>query len=317
MTWSSPVRAQQSYRHEAFLWHDAEDYTNGLVPFLEEGLEAGEPTMVAVIPEHAAWLRDAMGSSAKPVSFVDMAQVGRNPARIIPAWQQFLDDHSGPQRPVRGIGEPIWPSRRPAEVEECQLHEALLNVAIDPELPFWLICPYDADGLGADVVEEAHRSHPVIVEAGSYQGSGQYAGRAHVDALFAAPLADPADWSGQPRTAQFSEADVARLGRYLRLEFYVAGLPVEKAADLSEVVQRLAESSLRRGSAVGTLRLWNQADALVCEVADDTVVSDLLLGRRVPFERDHDALWVANQLCDLVQLRSTETGTAVRVHAWK
>jgi hypothetical protein len=317
MTWSSPVRAQQSYRHEAFLWHDAEDYTNGLVPFLEEGLESGEPMMVAVLPEHASWLRDALGARAETITFIDMAEIGRNPARIIPAWQQFLDERSGPHRPVRGIGEPIWPSRRPVEIEECQLHEALLNVAIDPELPFWLICPYDADGLGADVVEEAHRSHPVIVEAGSYQGSGQYGGRAHVDTLFAAPLADPADRSGEPRTAQFSEADVARLGRYLRLEFYVAGLPVEKAADLSEVVQRLAESSVRRGSATGTLRMWNQPDALVCEIADDTVVDDLLLGRRVPFEKDHDALWVANQLCDLVQLRSTENGTAVRVHAWK
>ena len=56
---------------------------------------------------------------------------------------------------------------------------------------------------------------------------------------------------------------------------------------------------------------------MVCEVADDTVVDDPLTGRRVPFEEDHDALWVANQLCDLVQLRSTEDGTSVRVHSWK
>jgi len=316
MARSSPARAQQSYRHEAFLWHDAEEFTAGLVPFLQEGLDAGEPTMVAVVPEHTEWLRDALGNRADEVTFVDMRQMGGNPARIIPAWQQFLDQ-AGPKRPVRGIGEPIWPGRRPAELQECQLHEALLNVAIEPELPFWLICPYDADRLGADVVAEAHRSHPVILEAGSYHGSGHYEGRAHVDSLFGAELSEPADLLGEPRTMQFGEADVARLRRYLRLEFYVAGLPLDKAADLSEVVHRLAESSLRRGSAGGTLRVWDQPEALVCEVTDDSVVSDLLLGRRVPFEKDHDALWVANQLCDLVQLRSTETGTAVRVHAWK
>ena len=31
-----------------------------------------------------------LGSSAGKVRFVDMARLGRNPARIIPGWQQFL-----------------------------------------------------------------------------------------------------------------------------------------------------------------------------------------------------------------------------------
>jgi hypothetical protein len=54
----------------------------------------------------------------------------------------------------------------------------------------------------------------------------------------------------------------------------------------------------------------------VCEVADDTVVSDPLQGRRLPDQDDHDALWHANQVCDLVQLRSTAHSTAVRLHRW-
>jgi hypothetical protein len=314
MTCTSPTRAQQSYRHEAFLWHDAVDFTASMVPFLEEGLDVGEPMMVAVIPEHMRWLQDALGHRAQQIEFVDMSELGRNPARIIPAWQQFLDSHSGKGRPVRGIGEPIWPGRRPEELLECQLHEALLNVAVDPELPFWLICPYDAEELSPAVVEEAYRSHPVIVEAGSYQGSARYLGRAHVDSMFSSELSELAE---PVRTAHFTTQDVGRLTPYLKLEFYVAGLAEERAADLAEVVHRLAVSSIHRGSSGGTVRLWNQPDAVVGEVVDDTVVEDLLLGRRVPFEEDHDALWVANQLCDLVQLRSTDAGTAVRVHTWK
>jgi len=98
---------------------------------------------------------------------------------------------------------------------------------------------------------------------------------------------------------------------------YVSGLSDEKAADLAKVIHRLAESSLKRGSSGGTVSLWSQPDAVVCEVADDAVVSDPLLGRRLPFAPDHDALWLANQMCDLVQLRSGENGTTVRVHTWK
>jgi hypothetical protein len=310
----SPTRAQQSYRHEAFLWHDANDFTRTMVPFLEEGLAAGEPTMVAVVPEHIGWLRDAMGASAKRIDFVDMQELGSNPARIIPAWQRFLDDHAGKHKPVRGIGEPIWPGRRPEELVECQLHEALLNVAVDPELPFWLVCPYDAEQLSADVVDEAYRSHPVIVEADGYHGSAAYAGRAHVDSLFEAGLSDSV---GSVQSVTYTRSDVRRLRGYLRLELHVAGLAADAVEDLTDVVLRLVVSSLHRGSEDGTVKVWSSRDAVVCEVADGSRTHDLLAGRRAPSEEDHDALWLANQTCDLVQLRSTLTGTAVRLHTWK
>ena len=51
----APARSQQSYRHEAFLWHDASDFTAGIVPFIRDGLEAGERVMVAVGALHTKW----------------------------------------------------------------------------------------------------------------------------------------------------------------------------------------------------------------------------------------------------------------------
>jgi hypothetical protein len=66
------------------------------------------------------------------------------------------------------------------------------------------------------------------------------------------------------------------------------------------------------------LRLWRTADALVCEVVDAGVVTDPLTGRFAPDmeEPDGRGLWMVNQLCDLVQLRSSGEGTTVRVHTW-
>src|SRR4051812_35767375 len=144
-----PPRSRQSYRHEAFLWSNSADFAQGLVPFIQDGIDAGEAVMVALVPEHAAWVRAGLDThQASQVQFVDMAKLGRNPAQIIPGWQEFLTHHCGYGRPARGIGEPIWAGRRAEEVLECQLHEALLNVAVDPELPFWLLCPYDVERLG-------------------------------------------------------------------------------------------------------------------------------------------------------------------------
>ena len=310
----SPGRAQQSYRHEAFLWHDKADFTAGLVPFITDGLDGGEPVMVALVPEHTTWVQDALGERAAQVKFVDMGELGHNPARIIPAWQTFLDRHANDGEPVRGIGEPIWPGRRPEELLECQLHEALLNVAVDPEIPFWLICPYDGENLAPDVIEEAHRSHPVLVEADSYSGSGKYGGRPHVDSLFSSALEEP---DTVPIEFTFDHADISGMEERVTVELIVTGLAAEPAAQLAMATHRLAVCSLHRGAAHGRVRLWREPHAFICEVFDDIVVNDLLLGRRVPFGEEHDGLWMANQLCDLVQLRSTTNGTTVRVHAWR
>jgi MEDS: MEthanogen/methylotroph, DcmR Sensory domain len=314
MTRASPARAEQSYRHEALLWHDKTDFTDSLVPFVTDGLDAGEPVMVAVLEEHCEWLREGLGAKADSVTFVDMAELGRNPAKIIPAWQKFLDVDAGGTGPARGVGEPIWAGRGADELIECQVHEALLNVAVDPMVPFWLVCPYDMTELQPAVIDEAYRSHPVVIEADAYRGSTSYAGRAHLEAMLGAELPTLV---GEPTTIPFSRRNLGRLHAFLKLEGHVAGLGLQQAADLATVTAGLAANSLDRGATTGTIRVWRQPRSVVGEVVDDTYLDDPLAGRRAPLVDGADALWEANQLCDLVQLRTTPTGTTIRVHAYR
>jgi MEDS: MEthanogen/methylotroph, DcmR Sensory domain len=310
----APPRSQQSYRHEAFMWRDADDYSSVLTPFVEDGLAAGEAVMVAVVRRHANWLRESLGSQSRKVKFVDMAKLGRNPARIIPAWQKFVDQHSGYGRPVRGIGEPIWAGRRPEEILECQLHEALLNVAVDPKIPLWLICPYDLAGLDPSVIKEAHRSHPAIMDGDRYHGNSQYGGAAHVEAMFSTELPE---LSPEPAEYSFTTESVDRVFNIVTLEAYGAGLWSDKVTDLAATSRRLASCSLRRGATDGIIRIWDLPYALICEVSDGTIIDDLLAGRRALLTNDRDGLSSANRKCDLVQLRSTAAGTTVRLHMWK
>ena len=314
MPQAAPPRSQQSYRHEAFMWRDADDYASVLTPFVEEGLGAGEAVMVAVVRRHANWLRESLGSQARKVKFVDMAKLGRNPARIIPAWQKFVDQHSGYGRPVRGIGEPIWVGRRPEEILECQLHEALLNVAVDPKIPLWLICPYDRGGLDPSIISEAHRSHPAVMEGDRYHGNAQYGGREHVEAMFSADLPE---LDREPAEYSFTGETVDRVFNIVTLDVYGSGLWSDKVTDLAATSRRLATCSLRRGASEGTIRIWDLPYALICEVSDNTMIDDVLAGRRALVANDRDGLSSANRKCDLVQLRSTNLGTTVRLHMWK
>lgn len=121
-------------------------------------------------------LRAELGGDADSVQFADMAGVGANPARIIPAWHDFVAAHAGGGQRFRGIGEPIYPERGAAELVECQRHEDLLNVAFAGGPAWWLLGPYDTEALDPAVVDEAHRSHPFVTHGVSQRESVTYPG---------------------------------------------------------------------------------------------------------------------------------------------
>src|SRR3954453_20266915 len=174
------------FRHEAMLYDGPETFLAGAAPFIHDAVAADEPIMVAVGAGKLELLRSHLGADADRVVCADMAEVGANPARIIPAWQDFVDAHSGSGRPMRGIGEPIWADRSVHELVECQCHEALLNMAFADAPAFHLLCPYDTAQLDPDVIAEAKRSHPYVAGA----PSGAYRGHEAIP-HFAPPLPEP------------------------------------------------------------------------------------------------------------------------------
>ena len=84
-------------------------------------------------------------------------------------------------------------------------------------------------------------------------------------------------------------------------------------------VNEVATNSVRHGGGRGRLRAWQERDVLICEVRDGGRLDDPLVGRRRPTGAQIGGygLWLANQVCDLVQLRSRADGCAVRVHMRK
>jgi hypothetical protein len=122
-TTMTPPVPDTSFRHEALLYAGEAEFVDRTLPFIRDGLDADEPTLVVVDAAKIERLRSALDGDADRVHFTDMAVVGHNPARIIPAWRAFVDEHRGTGRQLRGIGEPISATRSPAELVECQRHE--------------------------------------------------------------------------------------------------------------------------------------------------------------------------------------------------
>jgi anti-sigma regulatory factor (Ser/Thr protein kinase) len=285
----------------------------GALPFIREGVAAGEPVLVVVGADKIELLRAHLDGEGERVRFADMAAVGANPARIIPAWHDFVREHAAPGRPVRGIGEPITADRSAAALTECHRHEALLNLAFARADGFRLLCPYDTEALDAGVLAEARRTHPFVLEHGAPRASARYAGIAAAAAPFDDPLPEP---PAQRDTLRF-DADALPAVRALVLaRAAAAGLDDARARDLVLGVHEIASNSVRHGGGQGALDVWADGDALICQVRDEGLIDRPLAGRERPAAGQFGGygLWLANHLCDLVQVRSGAAGTVVRLH---
>jgi anti-sigma regulatory factor (Ser/Thr protein kinase) len=311
----TPVGSHQSARpltltHDALLYRTPGDYISGLVPFLIAGIEADEPTFVAVPKPNADLIREGLGATATAVTFADMTSVGRNPARIIPTIRHFLDDH--PASHVRFIGEPIWAARKPDELCEATRHEAMLNTAF-ADTAVHIRCPYDAGRLDPAVLADSWRTHPTVLDGDDVTVSMHYGDPALMyrfdDALSAAPPPDL-------HTMAIHTDDLTEARQFVRHFSTTAGLAVNRVADLVLAANEIATNTLVHSRGPGALRLWQTSDAIVCEIADGGQITDPFIGRRSPdVASDHGrGVWMANQLCDLVQIRSSAAGTIVRLH---
>jgi anti-sigma regulatory factor (Ser/Thr protein kinase) len=295
--------------HEALMYEGLAEFLDGTSAFVREGLDARESVVVAVPEPRLTALSDHLGGPSERLAFVDMAELGRNPARIIPALQAALDANPG-QR-LRWVGEPVWPGRRRCENVEGERHEALLNVAFG-DAPVSILCPYDVGGLDAAVLVGAQRTHPVVHASGRRWDSLLYGDPCLVAQAAAHPL-DPAPATAHERPV---DHDLFALRRFVRDRASAAGLLGARLDDLLLAANEAAANTLLHGGGSGVLRLWHHDDEVVCEIADSGRIDDPLAGRRIPgaSQPGGRGLWLMNQLCDLVQLRSSPHGLTLRLH---
>jgi anti-sigma regulatory factor (Ser/Thr protein kinase) len=270
--------------------------------------------MVAVSPGKIDLLRESLGERRGEVQFADMGRIGRNPTRLISVWRDFVAANLDAER-IHGIGEPAWAGRGHDELTECSHHEALLNRAFEGGPPFRLMCPYDTSGLDPAVLGHALRSHPWIVDATGTRTSASYL----EPELMPDPLADPlAEPPPDAERLPFGEAaDLAVTREFVRSRAAAAGLAPMRVTDIVFALNELATNSLCHGGGTGTVFSWRRPGAAIFEIRDPGRIPDAMLGRMRPdpFQESGRGLWLVNELCDLVQVRSGAGGTRIRLWA--
>lgn len=304
-----PAGHAAGFRHEALLYSGPTDFVDRVGAFIRDSIDGGERVMVIVHAGKIALLRSALGD-IDGVTFADMADIGRNPARIIPAWRDFAREAGAGRLTLRGVGEPVWPGRRSEELVECHRHEALVNLAFADTPGLWLVCPYDVEALDHAVIDETLRNHPLVSRRGLHFQSGAF--REDVAAPFDVPLPEPDE---PPHEIAFERGGLDAVRAFVSRHAAAAGLERSRTEDLVMAVNEVATNTLRHAGGRGLLRVWRD-EAIVCEVRDDGRIVEPLVGRVRPRAEREDGfgLWLVNQTCDLVQIRTLASGSVVRIH---
>jgi Anti-sigma regulatory factor (Ser/Thr protein kinase) len=295
---------RDGYRHEALAYAGPDGFIASCTALAREGLDRDERLIVLAEAGKVEAVRDELGTAADDVSFVAMDEHGRNPNRVTAMLDAFHSAADG--RYCLGINESVFARRPLAALREAQLAEAVLNATALQDWRMALVCLYDTAELDATSLTEMRRTHPVITgEPDNPHFEPELA-----ESLFAHPLDPP-----PPGAAALvvGPGGLAALRGYVRAE--ATGLPADRIDDLVLAANEIATNSLQHGGGHCRVTMWRADDAVVCEVRDRGRIHDPLLGRLAPppTASSGRGLWLANHLCDLVQIRSSEAGTVVRL----
>lgn len=294
--------------HCALLYRSDEEYLRHVVPFLAEGVAAGQPTLALLAPARLELLRAELDGQAHAVEMVDVRVAGRNPAALAGLVHRFLRTAEGA---ARMVGEPAWPDQNAAERGACAQYEAAGNLALSAR-PLQALCLYDAANLSAEVLADARATHPELIVDGRHAASTAYAPE-EVLARHNLPLPFP---TGSVAREVASPEELSSARRWAEERALALGVDGERIAVLQFVLSELLANALRHGGGCGELRLWREGPDIVCRVHDRGRLLDPLAGRRWPDDAAPGGrgLMLVHQLARLVRMHSDSTGTTVHAH---
>ncbi len=288
--------------HGAVPYAGPDSFVAAAIELIERGTRNGEACLALAVGAKVDELRATLGPASRRVGFIDLSVRGRNPARVLPALRSFLEAHRG--RRARIVAEPVYAELSAAGLAETLIAELVLSKSECHDWDAQMCCLYDTESLGAGAVDVVRSAHP--------DPSDRAATAAALAAAFTRDL-PPA-----PADAEACKADMTTLGTlrdFVRRGAVTSGLDGERSEDLVYAVNEVVTNSICHGEGRAAVSMWTEQGITCCEVRDRGRFADVLVGRIAPRpgQASGRGLWLVNQLCDLVQVRSSYGGTVVRM----
>jgi anti-sigma regulatory factor (Ser/Thr protein kinase) len=316
---SSP---RNGFVHQALIYGSDQEFVDVALPFVEEGIGWGEPTLIAVQDRHVENLRDALGGRPDGLTLLPVDDWYETSARTRQKFGRWVDERGNgtggkmqaERQRVRLMGEPPWALGHDAQIRDWARHESVINVAFAGQ-PVTFICPYDARALPSEVIGHARGTHPEIVdpsgisESSTYQEPLDFCRR--LDALVEPQRGVPAV------EISFGLEDLAVVRRAIESFFLDAGLAPSRTEELVLAANEITTNAVIHGRPPATVRGWYGRGEIVIEVTDaGDGIRDALAGQLTPAmaAAGGRGLWLTRLLCDAVEMRNG-SGCTVAMHA--
>jgi anti-sigma regulatory factor (Ser/Thr protein kinase) len=306
------------FRHVAALYGTDEEFLALAVPFLADGIAAGDPTLLAVSAHLQRRVQEFLGDPAG-LTLLGSEQY-RQPFTTLQRNYQLLLDCVGTGdrligriRMIGAVPEPGIGTRWDGWVR----YEAAIN-DLYAALPVWSICPYDTRSLPAEVLDDVERTHPYLAAGdGEHRPNPRYTAPTAFLAELAHKEVDPLE-STRPDLA-LTDPSPTDGRRAVAALAATTTLDRETIDGLVVAVSEALANAIQHGRRPVELRAWAAPERVLVVVRDQGGgPSDPYAGYLPKRGEQVDTglgLWIAHQICSRVTLTHTPEGFTVRLVA--
>ena len=296
------------FHETAFCGSDAE-FLAIAVPFVEGGLRAGQPTLIACAEKNTALLRGALGDD-DAVTYLPGADQYARPADAIASYRDIFGGlaKAGATQ-IRTIGDVPHPGFG-VPWDWWGRYENAANQAY-AEFPLWGLCPYDTRITPPEVLADVARTHEYIATTEGEHlpnpdfGNGLLLGR---------PVPDVLEQTA-PRVSLVNPTPAA-VREAVHAAITGTRLTEDSAHDVVYAASEIVTNGLSHGVAPVEFRLWADDSRVVVTVTDQGRGPADPLAGLIPTAATRSAglgLWILHRTCDYVSMAHDEDGFTVRV----
>jgi anti-sigma regulatory factor (Ser/Thr protein kinase) len=295
------------FRHNALVYASQDEYLSRAVPFLKEGIEAGEGAVVAHTKPGLAMVREALGPDAEHVRFVDVSSAYTRPARTLAAYHEVWAEQLQETAALRAVAD-VQFGLDPAERDLWTGYEAVFNRSF-AHLPAWVICSYNANGTPDPIIESVWQTHPEVVTEDGWNASDLFE---DPDELLRRLTPDPLPLPDL-RSIPFGR-DIEEFRERLASELIADGVGEASVLDMLLAATEVAENATQHGGGVKDVRVGQAKGRFVCEIVDrGEGFDDPAAGYLAPQEGVGAGLWVARQLVWQIDFFRSPAGFTARL----
>lgn len=297
------------YFHELALHHSDRELLETVVPFLLDGVEAGEPTLAALNPHNEELVRQEIGPTPG-VTFVPSPSQYARPATTIRSYRAQFDAlvAAGAEQ-IRVVGDVPVPAG--PRWDEWARYEAAAN-DVFADYPLWGLCSYDARTLADDVLADLVASHPNVAHGHDHRPNPGFVDPSRFHEHRPTAPSDPLQ--AEAPVVALLDPDPAGARLAATAAAAKADLDGQHTEDLLVVVSELVTNGHRHGAPPVTFEAWAAPGRVLVSVTDGGPGPEHAL---VGLQRSDRAfggmgLWIAHQLADDVVLEFDPSGFTVR-----